>query len=352
MRIALVNDMPMALEALRRVVASVPGYEVAWTALDGEAAVHLCAQDVPDLILMDLVMPRMDGVEATRRIMLQSPCAILVVTATVGGRAGQVFEAMGHGALDAVDTPVLGRDGRGDGGEPLRAKIAMLERLIRKPRPSTLAGSFGPAGGGGGGRTPLVGLGASTGGPAALVTVLNGIPLDTQASIVVVQHVDEHFAPGLAGWLTAQSGRSVVVIRPSDRPRAGTVHLAASNDHLVLCRDGTFDYVHEPADVAFRPSVDICFESLAAHWHGPLAAAVLTGMGNDGARGLLALRRVGGHTIAQDQATSLVYGMPKAAVAAGAAIEVLPIDRIGSAIAAALQHAGDRGQEQQENVGR
>src|SRR5262245_54463122 len=134
MRIAIVNDVPLAVEALRRVVSRVPGYEIAWIATDGEMAVQKCGEGVPDLILMDLMMPRMDGAKATRFIMRQSPCAILVVTATVEGHAGKVFEAMGWGALDAIDTPVLGTAGDASGAAPLLSKIAMLGRLIEPKR--------------------------------------------------------------------------------------------------------------------------------------------------------------------------------------------------------------------------
>ena len=141
MRIAIVNDVPLAVEALRRVVTSVPGYEIAWIAADGEEAVRQCAADVPDLILMDLMMPKVDGAEATRRIMQQSPSAILVVTATVEGHAGKVFEAMGWGALDAVDTPILGLSGDPSGAQALLEKIAMLGRLIGRTR---VAESFPP----------------------------------------------------------------------------------------------------------------------------------------------------------------------------------------------------------------
>src|ERR1700690_2620768 len=133
MRIAIVNDVPMAVEALRRVVTSVPDYQIAWIAADGEEAVRQCAADVPDLILMDLIMPKMDGVEASRIIMRDSPCAILVVTATVGGNSSRVFEAMGWGALDAVNTPVLETSGEPPRGSDLLAKIAMLSRLSGKP---------------------------------------------------------------------------------------------------------------------------------------------------------------------------------------------------------------------------
>src|SRR5579862_450945 len=130
MRIAIVNDMPMAVEALRRVITGVPEYQIAWIAADGEEAVRQCRADPPDLILMDLIMPRMDGAEASRLIMRDSPCAILIVTATVEGHSSKVFEAMGSGALDAVKTPVLDGPGKTGGGSDLLAKIAMLRKLI------------------------------------------------------------------------------------------------------------------------------------------------------------------------------------------------------------------------------
>ena len=130
MRIAIVNDLTMAVEVLRRLILSVHGYEVAWTAADGVEAVEKCARDCPDLILMDLIMPVMDGAQATKIIMKQSPCAILVVTATVSGHAAKVFEALSWGALDAVATPVFGTSGGIEGGEELLRKIAVLGRLI------------------------------------------------------------------------------------------------------------------------------------------------------------------------------------------------------------------------------
>src|SRR6266568_2883995 len=130
MRIAIVNDMMLAVEALRRVVAGARQHQLAWIAHDGAEAVELCARDRPDLILMDLIMPKMDGVEATRRIMAKTPCAILVVTANVSDNTSKVFEAMGAGALDAVNTPVLASSGNGDGATALLAKIETIRRLI------------------------------------------------------------------------------------------------------------------------------------------------------------------------------------------------------------------------------
>ena len=273
MRIAIVNDVPLAVEALRRVVSSVPDYEIAWIAEDGEAAVRECARSVPDLILMDLMMPRMDGAEATRLIMQRSPCAILVVTATVEGHAPKVFEAMGWGALDAVDTPVLGMSGDPSGASHLLAKIAMLGRLIGRPRPAAKKFSVFAARDGGAGTLPLVAIGASTGGPAALARVIGGLPPGLDAAVALVQHVDEQFAPGLASWLAGQTGHDVATISPRDRPAAGRVQMASTNDHLVLTQEVTYRYTPEPVEYPYRPSVDVFFQSIARYWPGPIVVS-------------------------------------------------------------------------------
>lgn len=339
MRIAIVNDVPLAVEALRRVVCSVPGYVVAWMAADGEEAVRLCAADVPDLVLMDLVMPRVDGVEATRRIMAATPCPILVVTATVGGHAGAVFAAMGHGALDAVDTPILGPSGALDGAAPLLAKIATIGRLAngraaRGPAVTsalrTAPVSDAVAG------CPLLAIGASTGGPGALVRLLSDLPRDMGVAVAIVQHIDARFAPGLAQWLATQSGHEVRVAAAHDRPTAGVVVVASTGDHLVLTPHG-YAYVADPLNHPYRPSVDVFLHSVLRTWRGPGVSILLSGMGADGANGLLACRRAGWHTIAQDEATSIVYGMPKAAAALDAAVEILPVEQIAAAVVRALR---------------
>jgi len=333
--------MPMAVEALRRVVSSVSAYSVAWIAEDGEQAVRLCAADVPDLILMDLMMPRMDGAEATRRIMAASPCPILVVTATVGGHVGKVFEAMGFGALDAVDTPVLGATGAPTGAAALLGKIALVGRItgqrsLEAPRVSRPVSGAGLVQ-----QCPLVAIGASTGGPGALVRLLSDLPLGLQAAVAIVQHVDEQFAPGLAQWLARQTGHDVCIASVGDSPAPGVVTIASTNDHLVLTRQG-FAYTPEPADYAYRPSVDVFFHSVLRTWRGPLVGILLSGMGADGAEGLLAFRKAGWFTIAQDSATSVVYGMPKAAAQLNAAVEILPIDRIAAAALVALRAPASR----------
>jgi two-component system, chemotaxis family, response regulator WspF len=345
MRIGIVNDMRLAREALKRVVLAIPGYQIAWTAQDGAEAVELAVKDRPDLILMDLFMPRMDGAEATRRIMAESPCPIVVVTATVSGHLNKVYEAMGHGALDAVDTPVLGPEGGLAGAAALKEKIDTIARLTGNvpglvPRPRVDAGRPGPAQGTAPGigpsvnPFPLVLLGASTGGPNALAEILAGLAHNWDACLLIVQHIDAAFAPGLAQWLSERTGHTVELAAEGDRPAPGRRFLAATNDHMVVSSERRLRYVVEPRDLSFRPSVDLLFNSVADHWPDSGLAVLLTGMGRDGAAGLLRLRRRRWHTIAQDEASSIVYGMPRAAVELGAAVEVLPVSRIAAAILA------------------
>jgi two-component system, chemotaxis family, response regulator WspF len=317
MRIALVNDTALALEALQRVLATEPRHSVAWSARDGEEAVRRAALDLPDLILMDLLMPGINGVEATRRIMAATPCPILVVTASVEARATLVYEALGAGALDAIRTPSLVEPAARAGSDLLR-RIRRLERLTQPPiRPPASA------------TPPLIAIGSSTGGPAALVGCLGQLPADLGATVLVAQHIEAQFAPGLARWLNEQIPLPVQIVNEGDPLRRGVVQLAATNDHLVLRPDGRLGYSREPRQEPYRPSANVLFRSLLQPWLQPGQAVVLTGMGRDGGQALLELRRAGWHTIAQDEASCAVYGMPKAAVELGGANEVLPPEAIG-----------------------
>lgn len=332
MRIGIVNDMKAACEALRRVIDSLPDHEVAWTAGDGVEAVALAKRDRPDLILMDLLMPHLDGAQATRQIMATAPCAILVVTATVSGNISLVYDAMGYGALDAVDTPMLGPAGEVSGAGALAEKIGVIAKLVgagsdSRRQPRTAAAPQPPR---------LLVVGASTGGPKAVADLLLPLPHDWNVATVIVQHVDVAFAEGLAKWLGDRTGRLVRVAEHGQQPVTGDVLVAGTNDHLVLSKSRTLEYREEPREIFFRPSVDVFFESVADHWPQAGAAVLLTGMGRDGARGLLKLRGRGWHTLAQDEATSVVWSMPKAAIEAGAACEVLPVDRMSRVVAARL----------------
>ncbi len=340
MRIAIANDTVMAREALRRAVLSSPDHEVVWMAADGAEAIARAREEPPDVILMDLIMPRVDGVEATRRIMGESPCAILVVTASVSGNLSRVYQAMGYGALDAIDTPRLGPRGELSGAAMLLNKIQVIGRLIGRPdRPAGERDRATPA--------PLppvadeldpmIVIGASTGGPQALAEILARLPAGLEAAIIVVQHVDAAFAPGLGQWLSEQARRPILMIEEGHRPTAGEILLAVTDDHLILDHDRRLRYSPEPASACYRPSVDVFFQSVARNWPRSGVATLLTGMFHDGAQGMLALHRRGWHTIAQDETSSVVWGMPRAAIELGAADEVLHLDHIAEAITRSLR---------------
>jgi two-component system response regulator WspF len=339
MRIAIVNDMVMAVEAMRRVLLHARGHELAWVARDGAEAVDRCARDTPDLVLMDLIMPEMDGVEATRQIMAKNPCAIVVVTANVDQSSSKVFEAMGAGALDAVNTPTLEQPGTPGGPDALLGKIQTINRLIGgevRKRPASPPPAPRPP------RQPqrpqLVVIGASAGGPTALARILCNLPADFPAAILIVQHVDSQFAQGLAHWLDYQTELSVHLAKEGDEPQPGTVLLAGTDNHLVFINATQIGYTAQPFDSAYRPSIDVLFKSAEEFWHGDIVGALLTGMGKDGASGLKSLHDAGHHTLVQDQATSAVYGMPKAAVQCKAASEILPLEKIGPRLLNLLTH--------------
>jgi two-component system response regulator WspF len=345
MRVGIVNDVAVAREALRRVVLSSPEHEVAWLARDGEEAILRASQDRPDLILMDLFMPGIDGVEATRRIMSESPCAILVVTATVTGNLREVYQAMGHGALDAVDTPTIGLNDEIASTGLLLNKVELISKLIGKgaeptrDRPDAAVPPPSPAvvPPPEPGLEPLILLGASSGGPHALAEILSHLPATVQAGIIVIQHVDSIFASGLGEWLSEQTGRHVDLIVDGHRPGAGDVLVPRTVDHVVLGEDRRLRYSIEPRMNYYRPSVDVFFASAARYWSTPGVAVLLTGAGRDGAQGLLQLRKIGWRTIAQDASSSVVRDMPKAAAELGAAEHVLPLSEIAGGITRLIQ---------------
>jgi len=325
MRIGVVNAFPAAVETLIRILAQAPEHRLVWVARSGPEALACCARERPDLVLLDLMTPQMEGVEVTRRIMSETPCPILIVTARVENATGPVFEALGAGALDAIDIP----DPSSRGVSALLYRIATIGKIIRTPAQVPKRGnrSTNP------GSLPwLFALGASAGGPAAVAAVLKEFPAGTPAAFVAVSHLDQHFASGLADWLGKQIALPVKLAKKGDRPLPGTVLIPNREDHLVLEPDGTLSYTHTPKTCVYRPSIDVFFDSIVAHWRGQAAGVLLTGMGRDGARGLGAMRKAGFPTLAQDQATSSVYGMPKAAAQLDAADHILPLSQIGPAL--------------------
>ncbi|WP_151637057.1 chemotaxis-specific protein-glutamate methyltransferase CheB [Noviherbaspirillum aerium] len=340
MRIAIVNDVVLIGEALRRMIVQTSEHQVIWVARDGEQAVQFCSQNRPDLILMDLLMPGIDGVETTRRIMQEAPCAILLVTASPEDNTGLVFRALGAGALDVTATPII--TGKPGMDSALLAKIRTIGKLIAADKPSSARTASPGKVTSETGTEPrtLVTIGSSTGGPVALARILGAWTPPEDCTVVIVQHIDENFTDSFAKWLGQQIKRPITVIEDHMRLERDRIYMAKTNDHLVFDGDRKFSYSANPRDYPYRPSVDVFFRCVALHWHGNAIGILLTGMGRDGAQGLLAMRHAAMLTITQDQASSAVYGMPRAAAEIGAAELVLPLERIAGELG---QRVGGRG---------
>ena len=327
MKIGIANDVAMAAEALRRVLAGSREHQILWIARTGLEAVRMCAESRPDLVLMDLNMPDLDGVEATRQIMEKSPCAILIVTGRPEDNVSMVFKALGAGALDVTATPVLA----GPGGEAaLLAKIKTIGKLVRASAAELHQIHGAPPNGGA--VRHLIAIGASTGGPLAVAHILRQWLPPPGTAIVVVQHIDENFATLFCKWLGEQLAFPARVIEDGDMLQADCLQVAKTNDHLTLDARKRLRYQREPADYAYRPSVDVFFNCVAREWQGDATGILLTGMGRDGALGLLAMRAAGHTTLAQDEASSAVYGMPRAAAALDAARQILSLNEIAACL--------------------
>jgi two-component system response regulator WspF len=320
MRIAIANTPPSAVVTLRMILSRAPHHVLSWVAKNAAEAVRMCAQDKPDLLLMGLLMPVADATACTLRIMKMSPCAILVVAVDYERQISEVFEVMGAGALDVVNVPLPGNE---LGAHELLRKVEAIGKRVAASVTARKGNSIQKIAKET--RLPvLVVIGASTGGPNAIVTILSSLPKDFPAAIFVVQHVDQQFADGIARWLGQNCQLPVDIARTGDRPLPGHVFLASTNDHMVLTAERTIAYTVEPVAYPYRPSVDVFFESVAQNWPQPSVAVLLTGMGRDGASGLLKLYNANWLTIAQDKDSCAVYGMPKAAIELSAAKKILP----------------------------
>ena len=332
LKIAIAHHDENALKILRRIIAPNAGCAVIWTTGRGSDVIRQCRHGLPDILLIDLELADVNGAKLICDVMKETPCAILVLSNARERQAGKVFEAMGCGALDVIATPVLHSNGFLEGADALLKKIDTMARLLgtasrmEKPAATVHETKKEP-------RPPLVAIGSSTGGPKALATILAGLPGNFPAAIVICQHVDSQFASGLASWLNSQTPLDVAIAREGMRPRPGAALVAQTNDHLVLGPDGSLHYTEHPRNYPYRPSVNALFESLRQYWPQNDVAVLLTGMGRDGGEGLSALFKTGWHTIVQDEKTSVVYGMPAAAVELGGASEILPLDQIAGAIA-------------------
>ena len=321
-RVLVVDDSPLSVVVLASRIARDPRFEVVGIAYDGLRAVELAKKLRPSVITMDLNMPKLDGLKAIERVMKESPTRILVVTGQ-DDRGTLAFEALRRGACDLLEKP---RPHEGeDGSDILCERIWAIARApfgTRPSRPSRIPKVYGAT------SVTAIGLVASTGGPASLATILGGLPADFPAAILVVQHLPPGFAARLARWLDGVSPLSVALATEGERLQPGRVLIAGDDRHLTVDSRSRVRLVLEAPVDGHRPSGTRLLASLADALGPRAAGVVLTGMGRDGAAGLAALRRAGGRTAAQDEATSVVYGMPRAALDARAAEASIPLENV------------------------
>lgn len=340
-RVLVADDSPTARLLLTRILDADPQIAVVGEAVDGREAVRLTHQLRPHLVTMDVDMPRMDGVEATQEIMSTVPTPIVIITGNP--RAHEVETSMAMlrlGALEVlIKPPGPESPAFGDAARRLVATVKALSqvKVIRHWRPALSSGFETPwpaiAAISSAVRGRVVAVATSTGGPPALQCILSGLPLRFSMPILVVQHISPGFTAGLASWLGSVCAIRVKVAHEGEALVAGTVYLAPEDRHLGVTDRGAVALATAPPIGGFRPSGTYLFESVARGFGASAVAVILTGMGDDGVAGLRAIRRAGGQIIAQDQKTSVIFGMPGAAIAAGLADLVLPLDAIASRLA-------------------
>ena len=345
-RVLVVEDSLTVRRHLCDVLATDPALEVVGEAENGKQAIERCHALRPDVVTMDMMLPGMSGLGATEQIMAHCPTPILVVSSSTNrGELFKTYEALAAGALDVMEKP---RGNELDGAWERRfiATVKLVSRIRVVTHLRARLGALGPPGPAARPATlpvpslrpqnyEVVVIGASTGGPAAILEILRALPVPFPLPVLFVLHLSEPFGAAFAQWLDCQTGIRVSYAEDGDvvSAKAGRVTMAPPDSHLVV-RNGRLRLTQDPPRHSCRPSVDVLFES-AAREYGPAAiACLLTGMGRDGAAGLLEVRQVGGCTIAQDEETSVVYGMPREALILGSVERVLPLSQIGPALSA------------------
>ncbi len=340
-RVLIVEDSPVVREFLQHIINSDPRLEVAAAVESAEEALCVFDRSAPDVISMDIRLPGMNGFEATRRIMSENPTPIVVVSASVESEDLKItMNALQAGALAVVEKPVGTTHADYEFlAQRLCTQLAIMsqvkvvrQRLNGKRYPNLPSGTK-PAIGEAlptshGDIYKVLGIVASTGGPNALVSLLNSLGSDFPWPILLVQHITASFLEGFVAWLDSVSPFSAVIAKDGETPVAGKIYMAPADRHLRL--QSPCLRVDQGVPVcAQRPSGTVLFQSMAQTSGSCSVGVLLTGMGEDGAEGLLQLRRAGGYTIAEDESTAVVYGMPAAGARLGAVCETLPLTFIG-----------------------
>jgi len=346
LRVLIVDDSAFMCKVLQEIINSDPQLEVVGQARDGRDAVALADSLRPDVITMDINMPHVDGLQATETIMSHHPRPIVIVSSESRDGADSTLRALELGAIDFVPKPSTGVDldmkkVREDLNRKLKlaAKVRVVRTatLSKLPAPAALASEPKCSTDAGlasqnGGKFPMVVVAASTGGPAAVMRVVASLPKDLAASVFLVLHMPAAFTKQFAVQLSEVSMLPVKEAEHNEPVRPGTIYLCPGSHHLRLSPTGKVALDAGARIEGYRPCADIAFETIAAYARALAIGVVLTGMGGDAAKGAKAVKAAGGCVLAQDEATSIIFGMPSEAIKTGSVDEVLPLDDIAAAI--------------------
>jgi two-component system, chemotaxis family, protein-glutamate methylesterase/glutaminase len=342
-RVLVVDDSAFMCRVLQEIIASDPQLEVVGQARDGSDAVTMADSLQPDVITMDINMPRVDGLQATEMIMSRHPRPIVIVSSESREGAASTLRALELGAIDFVPKPSTGIDldmktVRDDLTRKL--KLAAKVRVVRTATLSKLPAAHAPVAvpaprtttAQGGGKLPVVVIAASTGGPAAVMRVVAGLSKDVAAPILLVLHMPAAFTKQFVSQLGEVSALPVKEAEHNEGLQAGTVYLCPGSHHLRLTSTGNIALDSGARIDGYRPCADVAFETVASYARAMATGVVLTGMGSDAAKGAKALKAAGGYVVAQDEATSMIFGMPSEAIKTGAVDEILPLDQVAPSI--------------------
>jgi two-component system, chemotaxis family, protein-glutamate methylesterase/glutaminase len=335
-KVLVVEDSAVVRELLSHILSSDPEIQVVATAADGDEAIEAVERTRPDAITMDIHMPRMDGFDATRRIMETRPTPIVIVSGAADiAEQTMAFRAMQAGALAALPRPAgIGHPNHQRTAAELVQTVKLMSevKLVRRwarqqqPKPVSVAPPLIPPAA----DVAVIAIGASTGGPQALQTIVSQLPAGFQIPILVVQHIANGFAQGFADWLGQSANLPVRIARHQETMQPGHIYVAADGYHLKVGNRGHLLLTQDQMENGLRPSVACLFRSVAAVYHANAAGVLLTGMGKDGAHELKLMKDQGALTIAQDRESSVIHGMPGEAIRLNGATYVLPPDKIAS----------------------
>ncbi|HTU34651.1 MAG TPA: chemotaxis response regulator protein-glutamate methylesterase [Candidatus Acidoferrum sp.] len=342
-RVLIVDDSAFMCRVLKDIISSDPQLEVVGQARDGSEGVSLADSLQPDVITMDINMPRVDGLQATEMIMTRHPRPIVIVSSESREGADSTLRALELGAIDFVPKPSTGVDlDMKTVGEELtrKLKLAAKVRVVRTATLSKIPAGHAPvppvarsaAALQSGGRSPMVAIAASTGGPAAVMRLVSGLPAEMLAPILLILHMPAAFTKQFATQLSEISALPVKEAEHNEVPLPGTIYLCPGSHHLRISSTGNIILDSGARIDGYRPCADVAFETLASYARSLAMGVVLTGMGADAARGAKAIKTAGGFVVAQDEASSVIFGMPSEAIKVGAVDQVLALDEIAGAI--------------------